>query len=438
MFWSRIVVLSMLIVLKTMAVESYIEILNIDDKNDSSQVDWRIVPPQEIKSISIFKDDVALNLMNMKGEVKTSIYFLIDTSIPMRNAYNKGAKPLLKKLIGKLTKKRHRVAIAGFDKALNKVYDFGENNISHTKALDNISVNGHRTELYRLAIEAMDELGKEKNLRKILVLISDGDFEDTTYTVDNLINEAKKNKVQILALGYRDSVKLQGILKPTTESGGKMWIANKSTHQMPNSFMNEIMPYFDSGGSFSFDKNELDATKSAKQNLVMNIFKKNNENIKKGIVVSTKHLEEEKEFSWRDYVGYVFSLFALLLGAIFMVLLRKDKKEESLEEDFELEEPIAYLVIQSGERYEISKNTTSIGKSEDNDIVIGGSYISRYHAEILYKDDEFLVSDRNSVNGIGVNSPAIGEGDGKITQAKLKDGDKIYLGPLELLFEEIG
>jgi hypothetical protein len=420
------------------ADDKSIEIIDMSDKNSSTTIDWRFIPPERYVVAKIVSNGEELNITEVQTAVETSIYFLIDTSIPMREAYQIGAKPLLKGLIGKLNKKRHHIAIAGFDKELNRVYRFGQNSISYIDALDSIKVNGQRTELYRLSIEAMGELAKEKNIRKILVLISDGDFEDTTYTVDNLIEEAKKSKIQILALGYRDSIKLQGILKPTKESGGKMWIADKKTHQMPSSFIGEIVPYFDNGGVIKFSKNELNATKTGEQSVTLELLLEDNKSIKKEFSVAVNKIKEEKEFDWRDYMGYIFLLFAFLLGAIFIVLLRKDKKEEEIEGgEPEPTEPIAYLQVQSGERYEIIKNTTSIGKSEDNDIVIAGSYISRYHAEILYKDEEFLISDRNSVNGIGVNSPALREGEGKITQSKLKNGDKIYLGPLELFFERV-
>lgn len=72
---------------------------------------------------------------------------------------------------------------------------------------------------------------------------------------------------------------------------------------------------------------------------------------------------------------------------------------------------------------EISEGIISIGRASDNTISVeGDSSISRYHAEIEVRGDEFWVYDLGSSNGTTVNDEPITE------DRLLKDGDTIGVG----------
>ena len=62
-----------------------------------------------------------------------------------------------------------------------------------------------------------------------------------------------------------------------------------------------------------------------------------------------------------------------------------------------------------------------IGRREGNDLQLSGSEVSRDHAEIVRKDDDWLLRDRQSRYGTFVNGS-------QITEHLLKPGDKIRLG----------
>jgi predicted component of type VI protein secretion system len=62
-----------------------------------------------------------------------------------------------------------------------------------------------------------------------------------------------------------------------------------------------------------------------------------------------------------------------------------------------------------------------IGRSEDSDVFLGEKKISRKHAQILVNEDEVRIVDLESTNGSFVNSK-------KISEVKLKNGDKIKVG----------
>ncbi|MFP5274538.1 adenylate/guanylate cyclase domain-containing protein [Coleofasciculus sp.] len=79
--------------------------------------------------------------------------------------------------------------------------------------------------------------------------------------------------------------------------------------------------------------------------------------------------------------------------------------------------------------YPLSLGANTIGREEDNSIVVDHSYLSRYHAQILLSPDGVILRDLNSLNGTFVN-------EFKVEQCKLQDGDSIRLGDVSFKFVE--
>ncbi len=83
---------------------SVIKIYNFSDNSDSTSFNWYIDGiNSKVKDLKLFVNEKELktykSLKAPNKELKTSILFLVDKSIPMKNPYNKGIKPLLKKII---------------------------------------------------------------------------------------------------------------------------------------------------------------------------------------------------------------------------------------------------------------------------------------------------------------------------------------------------
>ena len=72
--------------------------------------------------------------------------------------------------------------------------------------------------------------------------------------------------------------------------------------------------------------------------------------------------------------------------------------------------------------------TLSIGRREDNDIVVGSLIVSGHHAKLEYNDKGFLVTDLKSKNGTLVNG-------NPIQSHWLKNGDVITVGKHRLLLQ---
>ena len=73
-----------------------------------------------------------------------------------------------------------------------------------------------------------------------------------------------------------------------------------------------------------------------------------------------------------------------------------------------------------GRRFTL-KELTRLGRAPDNDIILTGNLVSRYHAEIERNGPVCIVADLGSKNGIYVN-------DNREVERRLKRGDRLKIG----------
>jgi len=77
----------------------------------------------------------------------------------------------------------------------------------------------------------------------------------------------------------------------------------------------------------------------------------------------------------------------------------------------------------------LKDDVLTIGRKEDNDLVIDNLAVSSRHARIARIGNEFIIQDTESTNGIFLN----GE---KVAQHTLKHGDQVLIGKHCLLFQD--
>lgn len=81
-----------------------------------------------------------------------------------------------------------------------------------------------------------------------------------------------------------------------------------------------------------------------------------------------------------------------------------------------------------GEVIELTQDVYTIGQSEDNDIVLSESTVSRHHAKLLKdKSGSYHLSDLDSTNKSRVNGVVV-------SSQELKNSDIISCGEIEILF----
>lgn len=92
--------------------------------------------------------------------------------------------------------------------------------------------------------------------------------------------------------------------------------------------------------------------------------------------------------------------------------------------------PSIKLVSDDGESIDLPvlKDTITIGRGKDNDIILQDSTVSRSHAQIRQADNAFTVKDMGSHNGIKVNGK-------QVKKALLRNEDVIEIGNHKLIFQ---
>ena len=87
----------------------------------------------------------------------------------------------------------------------------------------------------------------------------------------------------------------------------------------------------------------------------------------------------------------------------------------------------AFVILNGADIYPLVKAVTNLGRMEDNDIVLAGSHVSRYHAQIRRVGDAYSVVDLESTSGTSVNGQPVGE-------KLLSPGDVISLAGVPIIY----
>lgn len=75
-----------------------------------------------------------------------------------------------------------------------------------------------------------------------------------------------------------------------------------------------------------------------------------------------------------------------------------------------------------GREFTLDEPIVTIGRRDENTVVIKDPTVSRKHAEIRREGDDYLIVDKNSTSGVMVNGQAISG------EQRLQDGDRIGIG----------
>jgi len=434
--------------------------------------DWKaeiVINPSVVVDKTTVSNEQNSSVVDFKTDVDTTVYFLIDTSIPMRKSFKKGIKPLLSEM-ERSKQPKEKWIVSYFDDDLHLVYDDKNNKpVLITELLDKVPVKGQRTELWRNTQVALKDLAGRTSSRKILVLLSDGDAEDTSaYTREDVIKIANDAHIRIVSLSYRDTMGTQNLRKISEDTNGAFWKANKSTHKLPSHFYREMIKFVRSQGVVSIPSSLIHATKTGKQDLNVT-FEHDSKKSVLNLTVDTEKIVPPKpkvkpivtpkpiaappvvktpmQIFLDKYKFYLAGVGVLLLLLILYFLLRKKEKEPEIDDttvtatSVDIPEPqttvapaqaVAYFESLDGTRHEVFKFPSTIGKSETNDIVIKGQYISRQHATLIHKDGYFYISDNNSANGLKVNGKKVN------MQERITEGSKVSFGPYETVFHAVG
>lgn len=89
---------------------------------------------------------------------------------------------------------------------------------------------------------------------------------------------------------------------------------------------------------------------------------------------------------------------------------------------------VGSLLLPDGRRIPIGEDPVTVGRLPDCDIILSDPNVSRRHAEVRRRGNDFIVVDLGSTNGTRVNGAGVRE-------RRLEDGDEVTFGGTRVLFE---
>lgn len=84
------------------------------------------------------------------------------------------------------------------------------------------------------------------------------------------------------------------------------------------------------------------------------------------------------------------------------------------------------------DRFDLDEGDSTIGRHPDCTIVVDAGAVSRYHAKIVGKENQFFVEDSNSRNGTFLNGQLL------TGPQLLREGDRVRISEVELVFHDDG
>ena len=94
---------------------------------------------------------------------------------------------------------------------------------------------------------------------------------------------------------------------------------------------------------------------------------------------------------------------------------------------------IVLLLDGKAKPYELNTSPVKLGRHPDCDIHLDSGMVSRFHAQLVHENDQYLLEDLGSGNGSYINGKQL---DARSPQT-LNNGDRIKLGPVKLRFEKV-
>lgn len=375
---------------------------------------FRNLQPQDIE---VWQDDERIEVEELSvssldgiGRGITAV-LAIDASGTMRGEPFAKAREAAISFLDKL-RPEDRVAILTFSEDINIVSRFGEQRAQTRQALRDLEIDIERsrhTLLFDGAYRALDLIRTTPAIprRAFVILFSDGKDDGSDRTRDEVLREAQgrshESHILNFCVGYArfGGAGLDEMRKLAEESGGEF---------MEAASIEEVSDFFD-----------LVARQMTQSYLVTYPSNMDGEQHRIRVTIAGKSGERTAYFP--DIAGplwpWLVAVAALGLIAGVVVLAQRGGA-------------VGRISIVSGPfsgtQVALRKGKTLIGALEDNDLVLAGSKVSRYHAEIVVRGRRVEIVDLDSTNGIQINGQPV-------TRGPLELGDQISIADVEMVYD---
>jgi FHA domain/von Willebrand factor type A domain len=184
---------------------------------------------------------------------------LIQTMEPTRRAtLTQMADAVVK--IAEQREGNRRLAAYSFDNDLALLADFNAPKRDFERQVRAVKAAALPSQLYKTSLDAIAKLAKERADRKALVILGDGQSDDTADEHDQVVKAAKEAGIVIHALGFlasaADSPKFQTLRRLADETGGfrrEVRIGGAQRYTVGNQFIAEAL---ENGGSLKMTLKE--------------------------------------------------------------------------------------------------------------------------------------------------------------------------------------
>jgi FHA domain/von Willebrand factor type A domain len=359
-----------------------------------------------------------------------------------------------------------RLAAYSFDNDLTLLADFNASKRDFDRQVRAVRTAALPSQLYKTSLDAIAKLAKERADRKALIILGDGQSDDTADEHDQVVRAAKEAGVAIHALGFlasaADAPKFQTLRRLADETGGfrrEVRIGGAQRYTVNNQFVADAL---ENGGSLKITLKEPPG--SVPVTITASLADGRSESIDRTFALlapsaSPQPSQPPQQQPSQGGAGPVGEPVAsvpwygrllrwaqanlLLAGVIGVALIMGAAGLTVLAvNSFSAGAPEATLPDQgarvygwldmldgNASRYPLRTTNVRIGRHRDNDICLQNDSISRRHALLHFNADNrrFVITDLGGDNGVIVNKV-------KQQSHELSDGDLVELGEVRLRF----
>jgi len=357
-----------------------------------------------------------------------------------------------------------RLAAYSFANDLSLLADFDAAKRDFERQVRAVRAAALPSQLYKTSLDAIAKVAKQRADRKALIILGDGQSDDTADEHDQVVKAAKEAGVTIHALGFlanaTDSPKFQTLRRLADETGGfrrEVRIGGAQRYTVNNRFVGEAL---ENGGSLKITLKEPPGATTVV--ITASLADGRSESLERTFALTAPPTTPQSPpqqqpsqggadsvsvpvapatwhgrlLSWAQANRLLASVVgaALTIGAVGLTVLALGsfsarRPEATL---LEKEGPVyGWLDMLDGNasRYPLRTTNVRIGRHRDNDICLQNDSISRRHALLHFNADNrrFVITDLGGDNGVIVN---------KVKQQthELSDGDLVELGEVRLRF----
>lgn len=459
---------------------------------------YRLFPDDEVTKTEVDCDGVAIPFQAtpwFDNPLNTSaLLILVDASAgergSPRNLTIDANKSAITGILA-LAKPNLQIGLYKFANDLVELSPLGAPLDKTRATLPNLAADGLGTRLYRSALEAVKKLAAAQADRKALLIFSDGKDEDTGFTLADLVAEAKKSNVIVIAVGCPESPQdipslgnLERLAGETTGFYGQTELVparagvlgqRKLVPKNPDKLVPRVVGSLVGGGQVLAALKNLNPAGKINFALITKGGQKLVKTLDRAAAApatpapsptaaaasptaspSSKGPAPVKKADNKLLVVAVVGALLAILGTLAMAFVLSSRRKKTVGHvplpdfvqrggDSGDRDPLlsgavrdgsspgrtlATLLIQDAEGsvLNITKTATRIGRRPDNDIVFANDSVSGHHAVLhIGRDGKFSITDTGSGNGILVNGQ-------RVQQSGLSDGDVVELGEVRFRF----